>query len=272
MARMNSENIPDERKWFTEQRNINLKRFNPETVNRVLDLEKKFGKICFTPLAVPKIQALDQEKFVEWYFETCKPSIKQNQDIATQYTGGSSFLSIDLLPEWYDTKNSIWSKNIVRDFEHQWPDLWEQFYEYLPFEKIVGFSIWSSTRDIIPHRDQSLFLDLPLEFRTMLHDPNPNVNLFISESLPNSNIDDNAKKVFLPNQIETNSFAWNNLRSWHGSKHFPEHKKIIMIFHWANKIDWNKYEKLIELSYEHYRDYSLTSEHSIEDFIYDEPK
>lgn len=268
MKRMNSENIPDEREWFTEQRNINLKRFNPETVKRVLDLEKKFGKICFTPLAVPKIQALDQENFVEWYFETCKPSIKQNKDIATQYTGSTSFLSIDLLPESYDIKKSIWSKNIIRDFESQWPDLWNQFYEYLPFEKIVGFSIWSSTKDIVPHRDHSLFLDLPLEFRTMLHDPNPKTNLYISESLPNSNIDDHAEKVFLPNHIETNSFAWNNLRSWHGSKHYPEHKKIIMIFHWTNKINWKKYERLIENSYEKYRDYSLTSCHSIEDFIH----
>ena len=272
MTRMNSENIPDERKWFTEQRNINLKRLGPNAESRILELEKKFGNICFTPLAIPKIQASDQEKFVDWYFETCRPSIKQNQDIATQYTGSSSFLSIDLLPEWYNIKNSIWSKNIVRDFENQWPDLWEQFYEYLPFEKIIGFSIWSSTKDIVPHRDQSLFLDLPLEFRTMLHDPNPKANLYISESLPNSNISDIENKIFLPNHIETNSFAWNNLRSWHGSKHYPEHKKIIMIFHWANKIDWNKYEKLIESSYEQYRDYSLTSDNKIEDFIYDESK
>jgi hypothetical protein len=268
---MNAENIPDERIWFTEQRKINLERFNPEIEKRILDLEKKFGKICFTPLDIPNIKANDQEKFIEWYFENCKPSIKQNQDIATQYTGDSSFLSIDLLPDWYDTKNSIWSKNIVKDFEHQWPDLWEQFYEYLPFEKIIGFSIWSSTKDIIPHRDQSLFLDLPLEFRIMLYDPNPEVNLYISESLPNSNIDNTREKVFLPNCIDTNSFVWNNLRSWHGSKHSPQYQKIIMIFHWANKINWNKYEKLLERSYEKYNQYSLTSNHSVKDFINYEP-
>ena len=94
----------------------------------------------------------------------------------------------------------------------------------------------------------------------------------IFDKKTNKYIDDNTKKVFLPNRIETNSFAWNNLRSWHGSKHYPEHKKIIMIFHWANKIDWNKYEKLIESSYEQYRDYSLTSDNKIEDFIYDDSK
>jgi hypothetical protein len=267
MTRVNSQFIRDEKQWFTEQRLLALSRHSEENQKKIRNLEKKFGKICFTPLSVPKIQALDQEKFVEWYFETCKPSIKQNKDIATECTGASSFLSVDLLPEWYDTKASIWSKNIVRDFAKQWPDLWEQFYEYLPFKEIIGFSIWSSTRDIIPHRDHSLFFDMPLEFRTMLHDPNPNVNLFISESLPNSNIEHQENKVFLPNHLETNSFVWNNLRSWHGSKHYPEHKKIIMIFHWANKIDWTKYEKLIECSYEQYRDYSLTSDRTIGDFI-----
>ena len=269
MSRVNQENIPDEKLWFTKQRTINLKRLGPDLRNRILDLEFKFGKICFTPLHVPIIKPLDQQKFVDWYFQTCKPSIKQNRDIATQYTGASAFQSIDLLPESYDTKNSIWSKNIVRDFEHQWPDLWQQFYEYLPFKKIIGFSIWSSTKDIVPHRDQSLFLDLPLEFRVMLYDPNPTANLFISESLPNSSIDDLQNTVCLPNDIDTNSFVWNNLRSWHFSKYDPNYKKIIMIFHWANEIDWDRYELLLERSLSYYQKYSLISQHLKTDFLND---
>jgi hypothetical protein len=264
---MNYENIPDERIWFTKQRSNNFKRYDLKTQQRLLDLEQRYGKICFTPLAVPMIKAMNQEKFVEWYFENSRPSIKQNKDVATQYTGTSTFKSIDLLPDWYDTSKSIWSKTIIKDFQYQWPDLWEQFHEYLPFKEVKAFSIWSSTKDVPPHRDQSLFFDIPLEFRVMLHDTNPTSNLFISESLPNSNIDDIQKTVPLPNDIETNSFAWSNLRSWHYSKYNNDHKKIIMIFHWINEIDWDRYETLIEKSYDLYREYSLTSDHTIKDFI-----
>ena len=47
MTRINSENIPDERRWFTVQRSININRYPKETQKQIRDLENKFGKICF---------------------------------------------------------------------------------------------------------------------------------------------------------------------------------------------------------------------------------
>lgn len=270
MSRVNKENIPDEKLWFSEQRLINLQKYNEDSKLKILDLEKKFGHVCFTPLSIPLIKPREPEKFRNWYFDTSKLSIKQNKDIATQYTGGSSFRSIDLLPKGYDAAKSIWSKNIVENFNQQWPDLWEQFYEFLPFEKIEGFSMWSSTKDILPHRDQSLFLDIPLEFRVLLDDPNPEPNLFIGECLPNFSTDQHLSHRALPNHIDTNSFVWNNLRSRHYSNYNEDYKKIIMIFHWTCKINWKKYEVLIEKSLDSYKEYSLLSERTLQDYIRNE--
>lgn len=263
MIRYNVGYTSDEKKWFTEQRIINLNRFDNKTRENVIRLEQKFGKVGFTPLDIPIIK---DEKFFEWYFENAVPSIKQNKDVATEYTGGSSFLTMDIVPKWYDVSKSIWSKNVIADLENQWPNLWDQFYEFLPFDKIVGVTIWSSTKDIVAHRDQSLFIDLPLEFRIVM-DNNPVVNFWVSEVLPNSSVEDKLKTANVDPNINTNSFVWNNLRTQHYTKFYPEHKKITFIFHWSNKINWEKYEILLEKSLEKYRDKSLISDLSIDSFI-----
>lgn len=267
--RINQQNVPDEKQWFTRERNLALSKYDDETKAKILELEKKFGSVCFTPLDIPVIQASDHDKFVDWFFKTAKPSIKQNTDIATQYTGNSSFLTVDVLPPQYDTSKSVWSKNVIPDFNKQWPDLWEQFYEYLPYDKIIGLSIWSSTIDIAPHRDQSLFIDLPLEFRTMIHDPNPKENLFSGESLPNAEIGNVLGEKPFPKHLDTNTVVWSNLRSRHYSRFSEQHRKIIMIFHYVNKINWNKYEKLLESSISRYRDNALISEKSLSDYVYE---
>jgi hypothetical protein len=267
LARFNTKFVHDEKQWFTEQRLLMLNQYDDRDQKKIINLEKNFGKICFTPLAVPIIKADDSEKFVRWYFENSKPAIKQNKDIANDYTGAPSFLSIDKMPEIQYTSKSIWTKNIINDFESQWPELWEQFYAYLPFEDIVGLSMWSSTRDIIPHRDPTSFLDIPLEFRILLHDPNPENNLFIHECLPNSDINNDTIQHAVPNNIDTNSFVWSNLRSQHTSRYNSKYKKIILIFHKTNKIDWNRYEMLLEKSCKTYQNYQLVSHHSIQDFI-----
>ena len=263
MTRYNIGYAPDEKKWFTDQRNINLNRFNEVIKNNILQLEKKFGRIGFTPLDIPVIK---DEEFFNWYFENAVPSIKLNKDVATEYTGGSSFLTIDIVPEWYDVSKSIWSKNTVKDFEKQWPNLWDQFHEYLPYKNIVGLTIWSSTKDIIAHRDQSLFIDLPLDFRIVM-DKNIVDNFWISEVLPNTSVEKKLSTVNVPLNLDTNSFVWNNLRTQHYSKFYPDYKKITFIFHWSNEIDWKKYEKLIEKSINKYRGNSLISSCGIKDYI-----
>ena len=263
MTRHNTGFVLDEKRWFTDQRTLHLNRHDDETKKNILRLEQKFGSACFTPLDIPIIR---DKEFFNWYFENAIPSVKQNKDVATEYTGGSSFLSIDLFPEKYDSLKSIWSKNIRNNLATLWPNLWEQFYLHLPFENIEGMTIWSSTKDIIPHRDQSVFVDLPLEFRIVMDD-NPTDNFWVSEVLPNTVIDKKLNTAVVSTKLDTNTFAWNNLRTQHHTKFYPEHKKITIIFHWANKINWKKYENLLERSLEKYQKNSLTSTRPITDFV-----
>lgn len=267
MARVNSDLIPDEKIWFTNERLKDFNRFPPDDRNTLLDLEMKFGNIGFLPLDIPIIKSEKHEEFIDWFFKNCKVSTKLKQDSASHYTGGNLFSTIDYIPGLKDDSNSIWSKNLFNDFDKLWPDLWEQFYEYFPFKKITGFSIWSSNQDIVPHRDHTLFLDLPLEFKILLHDPNPEPNLTIGESLPNSDLYETIQECSLPNHLNTNSFVWNNLRTKHFSKFKSEYKKMILLFHRENKFDWIKYKKLIEKSLILYKDKSLLSQKKIQDYV-----
>jgi len=263
MTRHNTGFVLDEKQWFSDQRILHLNRHDDETKKNILRLEQKFGSTCFTPLDIPIIQ---DKAFFNWYFENAVPSVKQNKDVATGYTGGSSFLSIDLFPDRYDSSKSIWSKNIRNDLENLWPNLWEQFYLHLPFEKIEGMSIWSSTKDIVPHRDQSVFVDIPLEFRIVM-DENPVDNFWVTEVLPNTAIDTKLNTAVVSTKLDTNSFAWNNLRTQHHTKFYPDHKKLTFIFHWVNKINWKKYERLLERSLEKYQKNLLVSTRPITDFV-----
>jgi len=262
MTRYNTGYASDEKQWFTEQRFSALNRYDDKTKKNILRLEEKFGNIGFTPLDIPLIK---DDNFFQWYFENAIPSVKQNKDVATEYTGGSSFLSIDQMPDWYDTSKSVWSKNKV-DIEKRWPELWDQFYEYLPFDQIVGLTVWSSIKDIVAHRDQSLFLDLPLEFRIVM-DQNTVDNFWVSEVLPNTSVEEKLSTSAIPLNLDTNSFVWSNLRTQHYSKFYSNHKKITFIFHWSNKINWKKYEKIIERSIEKYQKYALISSKKIVDFV-----
>lgn len=263
MTRYNESFIPDEKKWFTAQRSIALHRQSPADREKILELEKQFGKYCFTPLAVPKITDND---FYDWYFENAEMTVKQNKDIATDTTGSSTFLSMDVVPDNFDTSKSIWSKNVIKNFDKMWPNLWQQFNECLPFQKITGISIWSSVRDVVGHRDHTMFLDLPLEFRVLM-DSNPSANLSVTEVLPNTPITEGLGTIDVPVHLESNSFAWNNLRSQHHSKFYPDYKKIIFIFHWSNKIDWQRYEALMNKSVVEYSQHTLKSAHDISSYI-----
>jgi hypothetical protein len=265
MTEYNESYIPDEKKWFTVQRSIFLRRQSSVNRDKILELEKQFGEFCFTPLDIPKIT---DENFYNWYFENATPVVKQNKDVTSDATGHSTFLSINILPDRYDTSKSIWSKNIIKDFDKLWPNLWQQFNDYFPFQNINEISIWSSTKDVVGHRDHSLFLDLPTEFRVLM-DPNPNVNLSITEVLPNTPLSEGLGTADVPIKLESNSFAWNNLRCQHHSKFYPEYKKIIFIFNMSNKIDWNRYEQLITRSVKHWNQYTLKSTRDISSYIDD---
>jgi hypothetical protein len=222
--------------------------------HRIHPLEKKYGKYLYVPLDIPMIKFTDNEKFVSYFFENAKLSTKLRSDASASITGISNYLTIDGLPT---TDSSVWSKNCIPSFRSEFKELFDQIAEYFPVNSLNNFSIWSSTADTPSHQDDSLILDLPVSFRIMLHNPNDTSTLTITHQ-------NNTQELVIP--IDTNSFAWNNLRMTHGSTF--QKPKILFILGDPMLIDWIKYDQLIEKSISKYKKYIIEDQiTTIGDFI-----
>lgn len=228
--------------------------------SRVIDLEKKYGNICYTPLDLPLI--IDNNVVEQWD-EKSKRVSKIAVDVASKNTGYSRFNSIDYVNT--NMSKSIWTRNNSEEINQLLKNLTEQIYDYLPIKFLVSYSLWSSNDAIGPHRDQASFYDLPSSFRIMLHDENPKPTLFVSEA-PKGKIQIYKDINLIPRLEKTNSFIWNNFRTMHGSFYDSSYKKILLIIGNA-VVDWEKYDMLIERSIKKYQDEVVYSKFKFEDFI-----
>ena len=132
----------------------------------------------------------------------------------------------------------------------------------MPFKEIWRIRLFSSTKAVPIHRDHSKFIDFPGAFRIMLHDTNPTSTL----NLIDSPFKKPTKNFILPRLDDTNSFAWNNLRTKHGSLFNKNYTKILAVLDYG-EIDVGKYISLMDRSISKYRDYVMLSNNSINDYI-----
>ena len=232
-------------------------------ISERLNAENKFRDCLLTPLDIPLIK---DEKFVDWFFENRKKIEKLKPDVATPDAGyQNTFYSVDVINEKYDLDASVWSMNLVPEFNSLFPNLYDQFMEYFPFKSIEKYSFWCSDEAVGPHRDNQCFLDLPASFRVMIHDENPQSTLYVEEYAADSKTPVPNKFKYLPRMEDTNSYAWSNLRLKHGSNFNVGSSKIIVLFHHYT-FDWNKYNNLLDRSIAKYPDHVLTSNLQPEDF------
>lgn len=224
-------------------------------------LEKKFGKYMYVPLDVPPIRPLDPEAFRTWYFENAKQIRKIKADVAgsTQYDG-PTFYSID--SPYHRRGGTIWERNPV-DMLARFPEIGIGLKE-LPFDSSPDYMLWSSMRMVRPHRDEGPWFDLPCSFRVVLYDSNPAPTLFLQEDMPGAKSHPAWRK--LQYSPESNVFAWNNLRTKHGSTHNPENTKVLMILG-QGYFNLDKYEALVERSIERFKDCLLVSKYDTTDFV-----
>lgn len=248
-----------------KQQNKNLRNANlaaiPENLKpHIYDLESRYGKYCYTPLAVPVIQ---DSKIVDWFFEHCKKIVKLKPDVADTEFGYSLFNSVNVcLDDAYRAKNPIWSDNDYPKFDLEFPHFYQQLMEYLPLTKIPRLSFWNSTRPIAPHRDHNCFIDLPNSFRVLIYDENPTDTLYVYEDSDQGP----GPKVYIKRHSDTNSFVWNNLRVAHGSSYNDGYRKILLIIN--NFIpDHLRYIKCLEASISKYSMDALVSTKTIDAFI-----
>jgi hypothetical protein len=194
------------------------------------ELEKAYGKYLFVPYDIPKILPYDIEKFKDFYFKHAKFANKIREDIAEGYLDKqyemTPYLSIDSQAE--TSAKAVWSKNFIPEIFTEFPELFEQIYAHMPFiDPGFMWTMWSSSKDIIPHRDLRSMIDMPLRVRIKLYDDNPEETLAV-QLAPVDKPEQDWIKIPIPD--ETNSFAWNNLRVRHRSSKFEGYQKILMIF------------------------------------------
>jgi hypothetical protein len=235
------------------------------------EIEKQFGKYLFLPYAIPKIEIRDLEFFKDWFFNNSKHSIKLVKDLSSGLIPVESkpYLTIDSIDE---TWNPIFSKNSVPEIFNIFPELFEQIHEYMPWVGPDNFrwNIWSSCKDIIPHRDFSSCLDLPIAMRIKLFDSNEEETLKL---LVDPIKDHNNEYVTIPKLTDTNTFGWNNLRTKHKSVFYGDpFRKILFI--WRDSIKTEKQltqlADLLEKSVEKYKNIEgqvLIDTNDVSDYI-----
>lgn len=253
-----------EKEQFTQFRKEQLKKYNN---NVVFDIEKKWGNLLYTPLDIPVIK---DELFSEWYFENAKPIVKIRPDIVSAKTGQSDYMSVNVhnpnTNPVTSEKSSKWTLNIQQEWFLKFPKMYQQILDTLPYNNIPSINMWSSIGSINAHTDHSYFIDIPMSFRIMVHDENPNTTLYTGECLPDVPWDNNSR-FYCKFPESTNAFVWNNLRTRHGSSHNPGYRKILLIVNGSN-INWKKYDELLDRSVRKFgSEYCLTSKKNIDEFI-----
>lgn len=248
-----------EKEFFTKRRNEQLSVW-PH--HREIEV---WGKYCYTPLDIPRIES---PEVVEWFNNKKKTIFKNVKDVASANTNISNYEAVTILPSGsleYHKSTSSWDLNVHNEFLTLFSDFYEQIMEYFPFKSLSRIGMWSSFANVPYHRDQVRFTDNPSTFRLMLHDENPKQTLSVVDVLPDEEID--PKNIFqIPDLVDTNSFAWNNLRIKHGSTYDRRYRKILFLFE-RYELDVDRYNNLMARSVEKYRNQTLISKHSISDYV-----
>lgn len=238
-----------QRTWANKLHNVN-----------VSDIESRWGNYCLVPLDIPNVNV---DGIADWFFDKKTPSVKRQLDVAGGNLGDSNYNTADITLT--PAKPNIWTRHEQHNFLDEFPEFVDQLMDLFPFKKIHMFRFWESNKRIGLHRDDNDFRDFPNNFRTMVYDENPEPTLFSEEWLPNATVASGPRK-YIPRLPETNSWAWNNLRTRHGSNFNPDYRKVLLIIS-GFEIDGNKYNKIMKNSVDKYAEYILTSNNATTDYI-----
>ena len=249
---------------LTQNRNYSATRWwNSELYT---DLEQTYGKYLFIPFAIPKIVPNDMNKFIEFFFTKSQNAVKIRTDHLSEAGSGavgrSPYKQITSVTEGVGEHSDVWSDNQVPEIYKQFPELFEQIHEYMPFierEKFKWF-MWSSNWDVPPHRDFGPQIDMPASLRIKIFDNNPYETLEMEVDPLDWHTGNYHRRYRLPIPHDTNSFAWNNLRQKHRSEYIKGHRKILMIIspkelrRCLTGKNLNKYVDLLDRSIDKYKE------------------
>lgn len=246
--------------FLTAERENQLRTFVPHCRPEIEDLEKKFGKYIYVPLALPVFEIPDKDHFLNWW---SKNSIRPNKTVSEDLSPETNFTSAEAVNLIQKVK-FYWDPNVQTDnFKKEFPHLWQQFHDLLPFDEILSLTLWSSFKEFKEHRDPGELLDIPMSVRIMLYDENPEETLYLYDNPTRPY--ECGPIIQLPRAPGTNTRAWNNLRVKHGSIYNPAYKKIMGIT--TGLVSIQRYEKLMNDSINIYKDQCIVSNYSIENYV-----
>jgi hypothetical protein len=245
---------------LSSQRKNQIETFFPNNKNKILELERQFGKYLLIPLALPKFELPDLEMFKHWWSKHSISPEKLVSETLSPEVGYSSAECVDLI----EKIQSRWTPNMQTDnFKKTFPKLWDQFHDLLPIDEFLNLHLWSSVMPFKEHRDPGEVVDIPVSFRIMLYDDNPEETLYIFE---NTTMPYEYGEIKQPPRLEdTNTWIWNNLRVKHGSIYNPGYRKCMALS--TGVINIKKYESLLNASIAKYKEHCIVSNNSLENFV-----
>lgn len=152
--------------------------------------------------------------------------------------------------EWTDTPQTMFDV-VCGDYSNDFPKLKSQL-EELPLT-IVRIMFQSNLIVIPLHRDGNPATDhlsYATSFRSLIYDENDRETFYINHSRMAP-----GEKFYVKLPEDTNSFVYNNPKVRHAADYLSK-KKILMHFV-CKDFDEERWFKLLESSYEKYKDYSL---------------
>ena len=218
------------------------------------ELEQAYGKYLFVPYDIPRIKINDYGKFIFYFNNNAKHASKTQGDLSSGTFAATdrTYKTIDSVsPGWIP----VWSLNPMEQTYTKFPEIFEQIHDYMPWVggKDFRWNMWSSAWHVPAHRDHTSMIDAPLSMRVKLVDTNDHETL---QLLTDPIREHTNEYVSIPKIKETNSFAWNNLRTKHKSTKVKGMLKVLLI--WRDRLvtnqQVNQYVDLLDRSIAKYKD------------------
>ena len=232
----------------------------PEWYNKQMtELGEKYREIRWLPLDMPKIEFDDYNEFLEFWDKehvdvvrlkpcTAEPWTKEAHPLGKESNyykpqfKGLHFYTAS--PDtFYQTEVGIFARKYKT--HPLFKRVIEQVLDQYPFHSIAHMYIWESVKEVYPHRDQTMFWNLPTEYRAMLHDENDQPTLYTCDVEKGD-----AHFVDLTG-LDTNAFCWSNGSQIHGSDFYGKRKQLLCI---NGLLAVSKTDQLLERSVAKYKD------------------
>ncbi len=118
-------------------------------------------------------------------------------------------------------KGSTWKQNIVLEAPDMWQAYVDEMEAKLPWYQCEVVVLWACIKPVYYHIDPAPLTPAPVAVRSLIYDNNPSPTFKLRNN-------ETKEERYVPYTKERNTFAFNNLKFFHGADYDPSHYKILM--------------------------------------------